>query len=295
MKRISVISVLCGIVFFAVMMAETAQAQDIKRTAITVQGATTVASLIGPWAAQFEEGKNGFSVVVYGSTHGKGLEALLNKWADVAMLARNLSPAEKEEAAKKGTKLEEVFLGYDAIAIIVNPANPVNQLTLDQLRNIFTGRYTSWKDVGGPDHPIEVITLPPDSGMVSFMSKSVLKADFAPHAQVTKSVTSAPKIVQGRQWAISFCREDLGMMGHREGTLKVMRLQKDNSTPAEMPTHESVANGTYPIVRQLLLAYDAQAAEERVKRFVDFCQAKAVVQSEAKMLGQEKALAKEHE
>ncbi len=283
MKRTPVISVLCGIALFAVMMAETAQAQGMKRTAVTVQGATTVASLIGPWAAQFQEGKNGFSVVVYGSTHGKGLEAVLNKSADIAMLARNLSPAEKEEAARKGIRLEEVLLGHDAIAIVVNPANPVTDLTLDQLRNIVTGQFKSWKDVGGPDQPIEVITLPPDSGMVSFLCKSVLKADFGPHAQVTKGVTAAPKIVQGRQWAISFCREDLGMMGHREGTLKVIRLQKDNTTPAEMPNQESIAKGTYPIVRQLLLVYDAQTADERVKRFVDFCKAKAEIKSEAKM------------
>ncbi len=263
-------------VFSAVaIVAGAALADDGQRKSVTIQGATTVASLISPWATEYQEGKDEPSVVVYGSTHGRGLEALFNKQADLAMLAKKLSPEEKAKASEKGMKLEEVFLGNDAIPIIVNAANPVDELSFDQLRNIFTEQYKSWKDVGGPDEPIEVITLPSDSGMRQFLGKILLKGDFGPNSRVISSISLAPKIVQVRKGAISFCRQDLGTKEHANGTLKMIKVRRDSSSPAVMPTGDNVASGAYPLIRELLLAYDAQTVTENAKRFITFCLKKA--------------------
>ena len=264
----------CAIIALTFIFAGGAIGRDVRRNAVCFQGSHTVANILGPWASEYDNVKN-VSIVVYGSTHGKGLEALLNNQADVAMLGHKLSQNEKDEAARKGFSLEVVSLGLDAIPVIVHPSNPVNDLTLDQLRNIFSGRYTSWKDVGGADRPIELIALPADAGFSQYICKNVLKVDFGPNTQFISAITPAPKMVQSRESAISFCRHDIGIKEHQNNTLKMLKLKKDDASSAVMPLENAVSDGDYPIVRDLLVAYDPSKLSDNAKQFIEFCSKKS--------------------
>ena len=95
---------------------------------------------------------------------GTGIAALINGTLDIANASRAMKDKEIEEAKANGVEAVEHVIAIDALAIIVNPANPITQLTIDQLADIFTGRVTNWKDVGGNDAPIVIVSRETNSG-----------------------------------------------------------------------------------------------------------------------------------
>jgi phosphate transport system substrate-binding protein len=249
------------------------EAQESKPS-LRVRGATTVASLVDPWVGEFEAKVPGVRVVVYGSTHGDGLRALLDGSADVAMTARGLSSDEQRTAERKGLKLVEHRICNDALAIIVNKENPVSELSLDQLSKVFGGSYTNWSQVGGADELIVVVTLPADSGMASFLSKDVLKTRFASTAIVEKAPREVVPLVQSRKGAISFCRTDLALKGSASNRIKTPAIKKDDTSAAVALTKGAVEDGTFPIIRPLGLCYDSANAPTAAKEFAEFCRMK---------------------
>ncbi len=258
---------------FIIPIAGLTQASD--NTVLKVRGATTVSSLISSWAKDFENTHGNVSVVLYGSTHGDGFKALLNKETDVLMAARRLSGDERLQARNNNLDLTEAFLENDAVAIVVNPANPVNELTMDQLTKVLTGEYSNWIQVGGNDEHILFMTLPHDSGMRSFLSKDVIKAPFASQALEEKSVTRILSMILPRPGAITYCRTDLALQGEANGTLKCLALRRNRETPAIKLSEESVINGSFPITRALCLYYDARGANSVAEEFSQFCANKA--------------------
>ena len=102
----------------------------------------------------------------------EGFEGLVAGNVDIVTSGRNASPEEEKKAAEKGITLEYRLVGYSAVAVITSPKNPVSALTLDQLSRIFTGEYSNWKSVGGPDDPIRCLTRRiPDSGATVFFKQ----------------------------------------------------------------------------------------------------------------------------
>jgi phosphate transport system substrate-binding protein len=247
------------------------QAESTDKTTLKVRGATTVASLISNWAKDFEGSKANTSIVLYGSTHGDGFKALLNKETDVLMAARKLSEDERSQAKNKNIELREAFLENDAVAIVVHPDNPVNELTMDQLTKIFTGDYSNWKQVGGADESILLITMPPDSGMRSFLSKDIIKGNFAYNALEEKSITRILSMVRPRPGAITYCRTELAFQGEIGGTVKCLALKPNPESPAIKLSEESVVNGSFPITRALCLYYDARDHNPVAEEFAQFC------------------------
>lgn len=279
MSRFPKISIFGAAVLIAAISVSSLRAAETANKSLRIHGATSVASIIQPWVAEFEkEGK--ISVLVYGSTDGKGLEALNEKRADIAMLAHRLNTAEKEKALQQGIVLEDVHICNDGIPIIVNPANPVSELTLDQVKSIFTGKYTNWKEVGGPDQAISLVIMPPDTGYSKFLKSTLLKDEFSIRAeQVTTNM--AAKVVQGRPWAISYTRQETAESGQSSGELKMIRLKKEPSGPAVPLNMETVEKKTYPLLRPLFLAYDKKTAGPLVKDFLSYCTQKGVARNDA--------------
>ncbi len=247
------------------------KAQDNKAT-LRVRGATTVASMIQPWIQEFEAKNAGLQVVVYGSTHGDGLKSLGDGSADMAMTARELSNDERRDLEQKGMRVAEDKICNDALAIIVNHENPVNELSLDQLKGVFGGLFTNWRDVGGSDAPILVVTLPEDSGMASFLSRDVLKVPFASNAVVERAPREVVPLVRGRKGGISFCRTDLAIKESRSSKpIRILAIKKNNASEAVALTKETVANGTFPLMRPLGFCYDSSKNSGAAKLFSEFC------------------------
>ena len=143
---------------FALAFAATdIQAQRIK-------GSDTVLPIAQQTAERFMTLNPNARVTVTGGGSGVGISALLDETTDIAMASRGIKFSEKMKAKAAGEELEEIPVAYDALAVVVHPSNPVKQLTRRQLEDIFRGKITNWKQVGGDDRKIVVYSRETSSG-----------------------------------------------------------------------------------------------------------------------------------
>ncbi len=118
---------------------------------IQIKGSDTMVNLGQSWAEIFMEQKPEISIAVTGGGSGTGIAAILSGTCDIAQSSRDLTTEEKSKAENVGLTIKEIKVAYDGIAVITHPNNPVEQLTMDQLADIFSGKIKNWKDVGGKD------------------------------------------------------------------------------------------------------------------------------------------------
>ncbi|MEW6350450.1 MAG: PstS family phosphate ABC transporter substrate-binding protein [Thermodesulfobacteriota bacterium] len=274
MRSVIGLGLLCAAIICGTVGLAEGTPPETEKPKIVIMGATTVAALIGQAVAEYQKTHPDVVLVVHGNTHGQGFRALLDRTADVAMLARALSDSERREAGEKGINLVEGSLGNDAIAIVVNPLNPVSELSLEQFRGIFGGTITNWKQVGGADEPIEVVTMPPDSAMRSFLTGSVTGGEITESAVQVRTIRQTIKLTESRKGAITYCRSQLVVDGGpKEANLKPLALRVTQDSPAIPLTEKTVRDGTFPIMRRLLMCYDRDRAAAHVKTFVEYCSA----------------------
>lgn len=140
-----------------------------------IKGSDTVLPIAQQTAERFMTLNPNARVTVTGGGTGVGISALLDKTTDIAMASRSIKFSEKMKAKAAGEELVEVPIAYDALAVVVHPSNPVKQLTRKQLEDIFRGKITNWKQVGGDDRKIVVYSRETSSGTYEFFKESVLK------------------------------------------------------------------------------------------------------------------------
>ena len=149
------------------LTAGLAQAQRVK-------GSDTLLPLTQELAEEYLEEHPEGEVIVTGGGSGVGIAALMENTTDIAMASRRIKFGEKMKFAEAGLEAREVIVAYDALAVVVNPSNPVTQLTREQLEDIFRGKITNWKEVGGEDRKIVVYSRETSSGTYEFFKESVL-------------------------------------------------------------------------------------------------------------------------
>src|SRR5205823_1633527 len=137
---------------------------------LTVKGSDTMVQLAQGWAQEFMKGHREIAVTVTGGGSGTGISALKNKSTDIA----NSSRAMKDEEKKDIKDVKEFVVAQDALAVVVNPSNPINELDFGQLKDIFTAKTTNWKQLGGPDAKIVVNGRETSSGTYVFFQEHVL-------------------------------------------------------------------------------------------------------------------------
>src|SRR3989338_5452689 len=159
------------------------------KNSIQIKGSDTMVNLGQAWAEKYMEENPGDFVAVTGGGSGTGLSSLISGTCDIAMSSRNIKEKEIGLANKKGVNPNEIKVALDGLAVVVNPSNPVDKLTLDQLAGIFTGRITNWKELGGKDEKIVVLSREGNSGTQVYFKEHVLrkndpnsKEEFAPSA-----------------------------------------------------------------------------------------------------------------
>lgn len=209
--------------------------------------------------------KNPGELNVTGGGSGVGITSLLDGSVDMAMASRELKLSEKLKFDEKGIKLNVLSIANDALSIIVNPQNPIKQLTREQLEDIFSGKITNWKDVGGDDMKIVVYTRESSSGTYEFMKDHVMnKKEFVKTA-ISSSATAA--IV----YAVSQTKGAIGYVGiaYVEPVVKAVSVSYDGGQKYIAPTFNNAFNKVYPITRPLFLLYPVEK-EKNVKPFVDF-------------------------
>jgi phosphate transport system substrate-binding protein len=230
--------------FIALLAAATAA---VHAGNITVKGSDTLVILAQKWAEVYMGAHNDVKIQVTGGGTGVGFAALQNQTTDLCDASRKAKPAEIANCIKVFNKRPtEYKVALDGLSVYVNEGNPVKELAVAQIGDIFTGKIKNWKEVGGPDAPITLYSRENSSGTYEFFKENVLKgADFAASAQ-TMPGTAA--ILQ----AVSKDKGGIGYGGAAYGAgAKHLLVKKDDGSPGIEPSEENVVNGTYPIWRYL--------------------------------------------
>jgi len=224
--------------------------------AIQNKGSDTLVNLALAWAEAYRQVAPDVSIAVTGGGSGTGIAALINGTVDIANASRAMKESEIEEARANGFSPQEFTVAIDALAVIVNQANPVSKLTIDQLSDIFAGRITNWQEVGGNDAPIILVSRETNSGThVYFLEEVVRKGDgsntdiFAPQTLLMPSSVGITSEVQRNPNAIGY--DGLGYTDPAHE--KLIAVAKDAASPFVVPSVATGADGSYPIARALYM------------------------------------------
>jgi phosphate transport system substrate-binding protein len=235
---------------------------------ITVKGSDTLVILSQKWAEIYMSKNPGTKIQVTGGGSGIGFAALQNNSTDIANASRSIKPAERAACIKAfGKNPREYRVALDGLSVYANSANPVSELTLDQLKHIFTGKIKNWKEVGGQDVKITVYSRENSSGTYEFFKEHVLKgADFVASAQTmpgTAAVLQA--LVNDRT------KGGIGYGGAAYGhDAKVIKVKKDSASPAIEPTEETVVGMNYPIWRYLFCYLNPEKDKGETAAFLNW-------------------------
>ncbi|WP_026708835.1 PstS family phosphate ABC transporter substrate-binding protein [Flavobacterium frigidarium] len=234
-------------------------------TSVTIKGSDTVLPLAQKEAEDLMKGNKEISITVVGGGSGVGLTALIDGTTDIAMASRDMKTEEKLKFSEMNKEIEEVIIAYDALTVIVNPANKVSKLTREQLEKIFTGQITNWKEVGGEDGKIVAYSRESSSGTYEFFKDEVL--DKKNYASNILSLPATGAIVQ----AVGQTKGAIGYIGLAYETKEVKQLavSYDEGKTFIEPSVASAKDKTYPISRPLFYMFDKTNAA-KVKTVVDF-------------------------
>jgi phosphate transport system substrate-binding protein len=242
-----------------------------SKNSIQIKGSDTMVNLGQAWAEKYMEQNSGDFIAVTGGGSGTGLSSLISASCDIAMSSRNIKDKEIGLANKKGVSPNEIKVALDGLAVVVNPSNSVSKLTLGQLAGIFTGRISNWKDVGGKDEKIVVLSREVNSGTHVYFKEHVLrkndpnsKEEFAPGALMLSSSQAIADEVAGNSSAIGYYG-----MGYISAKQKPVAIAKDEASEYVEPVIENVISNKYPISRPLFL-YTNGLPKGLVQKFVDF-------------------------
>lgn len=232
---------------------------------IKLKGSDTVLPLAQKEAEQYnKEGKGKVSVTGGGS--GVGIASLIDGTTDIASSSRKIKMDEKLKMQDAGKKYKEVIISNDALSVIVNPANPVQQLTREQIEGIFTGKITNWKEVGGSDMKIVVYSRESSSGTYEFFKEFVMGRKNYASSVLNMPATGA--IVQ----SVAQTKGAIGYVGmaYDNASVRQLKVSYDKGKTYILPSMATAKNRTYPIIRPLYLYYNVKD-EKLVKPFIDFC------------------------
>ena len=258
------------LVLIGAMVLSTAFAAS-NSNSIQIKGSDTMVNLGQAWAEKdMQECPQDF-VAVTGGGSGTGFSSLISGTCDIAMASRNIKEKEVALAKQKGINPFEIKVALDGLAVVVNPKNPVSKLTMEQLADIFTGKISNWKEVGGEDKKIVILSREVNSGTHVYFKEHILrkgdpagKEEFAPGALLLPSSQAIADEVAGNTSAIGYYG-----MGYISAKQKPVMVAKDESSDYETPSIENVVNGKYPISRPLFF-YTNGEPKGLVKKFVDF-------------------------
>lgn len=245
--------------------SENSSIEKTERNSIVLKGSDTVLPLAQKEAEEFMKKDSTASISVTGGGSGVGFTALIDGTTDIAMASREIKLDEKTKLEINSVKVEEVLIAKDALAVIVNPTNKISKLTKEQLKDIFTGKITNWKQVGGDNEKIVVYARETSSGTYEFFKEHVMDK-----INYDKSVLNLPAtgaIVQ----SVSQTKGAIGYIGlaYLNSDVKDVAVSYDDGKTYVNASTENAINGTYPITRPLFFYFD-ESLDKKVRSFVDY-------------------------
>ncbi len=208
---------------------------------LTIKGSTTVLPVTQKVAEAFMEEYPHINISISGGGSGNGIKAIVDGTTDIAQSSRWIKQEEVALAVDNGFYPVPFGIALDGIIPVVHKDNPVNDLSLDQLKAIYEGKIRNWKEVGGEDLPITVISRDSSSGTFVVWNEVVLRGGrVTPRGQLLPSNGAITQAVSGNRNAIGY----IGI-GYLDDSLKSIRVD------GVQPTHENAASGEYPVSRML--------------------------------------------
>ncbi len=242
-------------------------ATNINNKLINVKGSDTMAVLSKTLAEKYMSKYPENKIAVVGGGTSTGIRALIDGTADIANASRKMKPEEMSEAESKGMKPQEYPIALDGVAIVVSPGMPLKSLSIPQLKDIFSGKLTNWKQVGGSDSAITVISRESNSGTYLYIKDTILKDEsYVGDAIMVQSSPGVGVEVAKRNNAIGY----LGIAdAHRNPQIKIVSIAKEANSLAVLPSIQTVKSGEYPLSRPLLIYVSAEPAGQS-KQFIEF-------------------------
>jgi len=243
----------------AALFTLTVFAQELK-----IKGSDTVLPLSQKEAETYMKQNSSAKITVIGGGSGVGFAAFIDGTTDIAMASRKMKMSEKLKLQDAGKSYKEVTIAWDALSVIVNPANKVSQLTRAQIEGIFTGKIRNWKEVGGDDEKIVAYSRESSSGTYDFFKEHLLSNKNYGSTVLMMPATGA--IVQ----SVSQTKGAIGYIGlaYMEKNVKDIKISYDGKTFIGASL-ETAKNKTYPVVRPLFYYYLTKD-EAKVKAYIDY-------------------------
>jgi len=233
---------------------DTSSPQTSSET-IENKGSDTIVNLALAWAERYQEIRPNVRLSVTGGGSGTGIAALINGTVDIANASRRIKPEEIESAKANGSDPVEFVIARDAIAVIVNLENPINELTLEQISDIYSGKVNNWKEVGGEDRPIVRLSRETNSGTHVYFLEQVLRLGEKENKTLFSTDTLLLPSSEGIGAEIRLNPNAIGYdgLGYVTHEMKVVAVAADPVSGYIMPSADSVNNGEYPIARDLYM------------------------------------------
>jgi phosphate transport system substrate-binding protein len=230
---------------------------------VTLKGSDTMVILGQRWAEEFMKKNSGTKLQVTGGGSGTGISALINGTTDICMSSRPMKDAESEKLRTRfNTTGTEIAVAKDGVTFYVHEKNPLNSLTLEQLKGIYLGDITNWKEVGGPDAPIVVYSRENSSGTYVFVKDQLLGGeDYTPSAQTLPGTAAVVNAVSKEKNGIGY-----GGAAYAKG-IKELKI-KVGANEVE-PSAENIKSGKYPLSRDLYF-YLRNKPSGEAKAFIDY-------------------------
>ncbi len=252
------------------------------------KGSDTIVNLALAWAERYQQEHPNVRISVTGGGSGTGIAALLNGTVDIANASRQISPEEEQQAQAKGIKPEEFVIARDAIAVIVNPQNSINRLTLQQISDLYSGKINNWKELGGADRPVVRLSRETNSGTHVYFLETVIRLGRANDKTLFSTDTL---LLPSSEGIIAELRDNPNAIGYdglgyvpTDGSVKVIAVARDASGPYTLPSVATVNNKTYPIARDLYM-YTAGDPKGAAKDYLDWIRTSADAQDIVGKLG----------
>ncbi len=226
---------------------------------VVIKGSTTVLPITQKAAEAFRK-NNRVSISIEGSGSGNGIKALIDGSCDIANASRQMKDKEIKMAKAKGIEAKEITVAYDMIVPVVHPSNPVKNLSLNQLKAVYTGSITNWKELGGKDEKIVVISRDTSSGTYEVWHKKVMKkTDVKKDALLQASNGAVLAAVSENSKAIGY----IGF-GYLNDSVKGLDVN------GIVGTLENGKSGKFPVSRKLFMYVNAKNTSADAQKFIDF-------------------------
>jgi len=248
-----------------------AAASDSPAAYIENKGSDTIVNLALAWAERYQSDHPEVRISVTGGGSGTGIASLINGTVDLANASRQIKAEEVAEAESNGVEPVEHIIARDAIAVIVNPENPVSELTLKQISDIYSGKIINWSEIGGEDRPIVRLSRETNSGTHVYFLETVLRLSNSEDKTLFSMDTL---LLPSSEGIIAEVRQNpnaLGYdgLGYVPKDLKMIAIAEVEGGACVLPAIATVNDKTYPIARDLYMYTDGEPTGV-VKEYLDW-------------------------